>query len=94
MKATLNGVLNFSVLDGWWMEGHIEGVTGWSIGNSEENDSGEVDDFYTKLEHIYDLYYHDPERWAKMMRHALSINASFFNSHRMVVQYITNAYWD
>jgi len=94
MKATLNGVLNLSVLDGWWIEGHIEGVTGWAIGGVEEDDPGELSDFYNKLEHIYDLFYHDPERWAKMMRHALSINASFFNSHRMIGQYITNAYWD
>ncbi|MFZ2455027.1 MAG: alpha-glucan family phosphorylase [Candidatus Altiarchaeia archaeon] len=94
MKATLNGVLNLSVLDGWWIEGHIEEVTGWAIGNSEENDDKELADFYDKLEHIYDMFYHSPDRWTKMMRHALSINASFFNSHRMVEQYITNAYWD
>jgi starch phosphorylase len=94
MKATLNGVLNLSVLDGWWIEGHIEEVTGWAIGGTEENEQKEIADFYDKLEHIYDMFYHDHDRWVKMMRHALSINASFFNSHRMVEQYITNAYWD
>ena len=94
MKATLNGVLNLSILDGWWIEGHIEETTGWAIGGMEENEEKDVADLYEKLEHVCGIYYNDPARWVKMMRHALSINASFFNSHRMVEQYITNAYWD
>jgi starch phosphorylase len=96
MKATLNGVLNFSVLDGWWIEGHIEGITGWSIGGleTENNLHSCVEDLYTKLEQIMDLFYKDRKSWIEMMKNAISLNASFFNSHRMIQQYIMNAYWD
>lgn len=97
MKAVLNGVLNFSVLDGWWIEGHIEGITGWSIGGLEaDKDSHRrcVEDLYCKLAQIMDLFYKDRESWINMMKNSISLNASFFNSQRMVQQYMTNAYWD
>ena len=96
MKATLNGVLNFSVLDGWWIEGHIEGITGWSIGGlgAENNLQRCVEDLYTKLEQIMDLFYNDRKSWIGMMKSSISLNGSFFNSHRMIQQYIVNAYWD
>lgn len=97
MKATLNGVLNFSVLDGWWIEGNIEGITGWSIGGLEVEENSHqkcVDDLYSKLEQIMNLFYGDRKSWIKMMKNSISLNGSFFNSHRMIQQYITNAYWD
>lgn len=97
MKAALNGVLNFSVLDGWWIEGNIEGVTGWSIGGLEADIDGQsrcVEELYTKMEHIINLFYRDRKTWIHMMKDSISLNASFFNSHRMVQQYIINAYWD
>jgi starch phosphorylase len=66
MKAALNGVPSLSVLDGWWIEGHIEGVTGWSIGdpNSIDNDSrAEALSLYDKLENvILPLFYDMPDR--------------------------------
>lgn len=96
MKATLNGVLNFSVLDGWWIEGHIEDITGWSIGGLESELEQEkcVEELYTKLRKIVVVYYKDRLRWVNMMKNAISLNAAFFNSHRMVQQYLVNAYMD
>jgi starch phosphorylase len=96
MKAALNGVPSFSVLDGWWIEGHIEGVTGWSIGeaNTSENDSmAEAASLYEKLAAvILPLYYKEPDKFAQVMRSAIALNGSFFNTQRMVSQYLRNAY--
>jgi starch phosphorylase len=96
MKAALNGVPSFSVLDGWWIEGHIEGVTGWSIGDlsGTENDSAaEAASLYEKLEGvILPLYYKQPENFARVMRSAVAVNGSFFNTQRMIFQYVRNAY--
>jgi glycogen phosphorylase len=97
MKAALNGVPSLSVLDGWWIEGHLEGVTGWAIGNShaaEPDPTRDAEDLYRKLEHaIVPLYYGLPFAWAEVMRYAISVNGSFFNTHRMVSQYVRNAYF-
>jgi starch phosphorylase len=99
MKAAHNGVPQFSTLDGWWLEGHIENVTGWSIGShphdlKEPNHREDVDDMYMKLEYvILPKFYNEKENWVEVMRHAISINASFFNTHRMVQQYVLNAYF-
>ncbi|MSP39308.1 MAG: alpha-glucan family phosphorylase [Deltaproteobacteria bacterium] len=96
MKAALNGVPSFSVLDGWWIEGHIEGVTGWSIGdaNTAENDSlAEAASLYEKLAaRILPLYYKEPDKFAQVMRSAIALNGSFFNTQRMISQYLRNAY--
>ena len=96
MKAALNGVPSFSVLDGWWVEGHVEGVTGWSIGDANENDTAsEALSLYTKLENvILPLYYREPDRFAQMMRSAIAFNGSYFNTQRMLCQYVRNAYAD
>lgn len=96
MKAALNGVPSFSVLDGWWIEGHIEGVTGWSIGNGAEveNDSrAEALSLYEKLEKVVlPLFYKEPNQFAEVMRSAIALNGSFFNTQRMISQYLRNAY--
>jgi starch phosphorylase len=95
MKAALNGVPSFSVVDGWWAEGHIEGVTGWSIGNSEvaEDQSAELGALYDKLEReIVPMFYGRPNRYTEIMRFAIALNGSFFNTQRMLLQYIANAY--
>jgi starch phosphorylase len=100
MKATHNGVPNFSVLDGWWIEGHIEGITGWSIGApprdtepSEEDDHRDANDLYEKLERvILPLYTGNRKGWTAVMKHAIGKNASYFNSHRMMRRYVTDAY--
>ena len=96
MKAAHNGIPSFSILDGWWVEGCIEGITGWSIGladNYESVDQEEADSLYQKLEmKIIPSYYHQREKWSNIMRHCIAINASFFNTDRMVLQYVSNAY--
>jgi starch phosphorylase len=100
MKAALNGVPNFSVLDGWWIEGHIEGVTGWSIGPSPTENSTEVNntdddvlDLYDKLEKtIIPLYYADRTGWVQVMKNAIGKNAYYFNTHVMMRRYVTEAY--
>ena len=96
MKAALNGVPSFSVLDGWWLEGCIEGVTGWAIGNAAEEpgeEAAELDSLYGKLENIIlPLFYERPPAYAEVMRGAISHNGSFFNAQRMVSQYVQNVY--
>jgi len=100
MKAAHNGVVNFSILDGWWIEGHIEGFTGWSIGPSptetelvENIDTADADDLYKKLEStIIPLFYNDRPNWIRMMQNAIGKNAYYFNSHRMMRRYVTEAY--
>jgi starch phosphorylase len=94
MKAALNGVPSFSVLDGWWVEGCIDGVTGWSIGSARSGSDDEIADLYVKLERvILPLFYGNPFSWARVMRNAIAINGSFFNTQRMVGQYVHNAYF-
>ncbi|GMR23649.1 MAG: alpha-glucan family phosphorylase [Acidobacteriota bacterium] len=89
MKAALNGVPSLSVLDGWWIEGHIESVTGWSI----EGPSAGAEDLYHKLEtSILPLFYGDADGYAEVRRHAISLNGSFFNTERMVNEYARQAY--
>ncbi len=101
MKAAHNGVVNFSVLDGWWLEGHIEGFTGWSIGPAPveteqptSSDDEDAADLYSKLENLIIPKYYDPDKsgWSRMMKNAISKNAYYFNSHRMMRRYVTEAY--
>jgi starch phosphorylase len=98
MKAALNGVPSLSVLDGWWIERCIEDVTGWSIGRpgsavgqppSRQNDAAAL---YDKLERaVIPTLYQDRDRYVEMMRHCIALNGSFFNTHRMIQQYILKA---
>lgn len=96
MKASHNGVPNFSVLDGWWIEGHIEGYTGWSIGPSSDTATDhqkDADDLYYKLENIIiPTFYNDRRTWIRIMQNAIGKNAYYFNSHRMMRRYVTEAY--
>jgi starch phosphorylase len=95
MKAALNGVPSLSVRDGWWVEGHFEGVTGWSVGYDEdpEEHAVELASLYEKLEHtILPMFYSEPHAYAQIMRSAIAVNGSFFNTQRMVSQYLLNAY--
>lgn len=101
MKAAVNGVPSLSVLDGWWIEGHVEDVTGWSIGDRIEScldPSGGMDAchaaaLYDKLEQkVVPCFYKDRERFTEIMRHAVALNGGFFNTQRMMAQYLHNAY--
>ena len=99
MKAAVNGVPSFSVLDGWWIEGCVEGVTGWSIGppagtkGAVEDHAQDAVSLYDKLEQIVaPLFYKNRPGFVDVMRHAIALNASFFNTHRMLQQYVLKAY--
>jgi len=102
MKAALNGVINLSILDGWWLEGHIEDFTGWCIGG-RQRDSGEdpensrkkdADHLYSQLENkVLPYFYKNREHWLDMMAFNISLNGSFFNTQRMVSQYVMQAYF-
>jgi len=93
MKAALNGVPSLSILDGWWIEGWIEGVTGWAIGDHDSED-GEADSLYSHLEQtILPLYTKQPEQWQRIMRSTIALNGSYFNTQRMLEQYLLNAYF-
>jgi glycogen phosphorylase len=101
MKAALNGVPSLSILDGWWVEGHIEGVTGWAIGNLRRgvpedpmsDDHSEAESLYDKLEEaILPTFYNERRKFIEIMQHAIAVNGSYFNTQRMVQDYIANAY--
>ena len=93
MKAALNGVPSLSILDGWWIEGWIEGVTGWAIADRDE-ESGEANSLYQHLEQtILPLYTREPEQWQRIMRSTIALNGSYFNTQRMLEQYVLNAYF-
>ena len=100
MKAALNGVPSLSVLDGWWLEGCIEGVTGWAIGPNHRGlaaDDDRTQDaaaLYDKLEQVVmPLFYGDQQSFLNVMRHAIALNGSFFNTQRMLQQYVVKAYF-
>lgn len=100
MKAALNGAPSLSIVDGWWMEGLIEGVTGWAIGDEKrqrEDDSSNLRDsasLYDKLQHvIIPMFHSDRDRFVEVMRHAIAVNGSFFNTQRMLQQYVLSAYF-
>jgi starch phosphorylase len=100
MKAAHNGVINFSVLDGWWIEGCVEDLTGWAIGpspnqelNEQEKRKREVADLYNKLEYvIIPKFYRERDSWISMMKNSIGKVAYYFNTHRMMRKYATDAY--
>jgi starch phosphorylase len=94
MKAALNGVPSLSVLDGWWIEGCIEGVTGWAIGADGRSDpKAEASSLYAKLDSvILPMFYGRPDDYGRIMRFCIALNGGFFNTQRMLSQYISNAY--
>ena len=96
MKAAHNGIPSLSILDGWWIEGCIEGFTGWSIGSAPDIESCDQEDaasLYDKLQNtVIPIYYQNREKWINIMCHSIAMNASFFNTQRMVLQYVLDAY--
>jgi starch phosphorylase len=95
MKAALNGVLNLSVLDGWWIEACVEGVTGWAIGTGDDANAADAHAslLYDKLERVVlPLFYSDPGRWREMMKQSIGNIGYYFNSQRMMRRYATEAY--
>jgi starch phosphorylase len=98
MKAAHNGVPSLSVLDGWWWEGCVHGITGWAVGPSrrgateEREEAADAADIYARLEQDIIPAWRDTLRWAAIMRSTVAINASFFNTHRMLNEYMMRAY--
>ena len=95
MKASFNGVPSLSVLDGWWNEGCLPGVTGWAIEppRDDQSDSAAASALYENLhDSVLPLYYRDRAGWVAVMKGAISKNASRFNSHRMLRRYVSDAY--
>ena len=95
MKAALNGVPNLSTLDGWWIEGHIEDVTGWSIGDAEPpgNRLHDAAALYDKLQDkVAPAFYRRRDEFIDVMRNSMALNGSFFSTQRMVQQYAVRAY--
>lgn len=100
MKAAHNGVVNFSILDGWWVEGCVEGVTGWSIGphpkefvTNEERRELELRDLYSKLEYlIAPMFYRQRDAWIDLMKNSIARIAHYFQIQWVMRRYITEAY--
>jgi len=92
MKAALNGVPSLSIMDGWWIEGCAEGVTGWAIDDAE-NEEAEAACLYDKLERNIAPLYASPRGWARMQQHCIALNGAYFNTHRMLAQYRYNSYF-
>jgi starch phosphorylase len=103
-KAGLNGVLNFSVLDGWWREGY-NGQNGWAIGKDENYDNPEMQDqadaesLYNLLENeIVPLYYQLrstdglPSEWIARMKESIRTIGPQFSTRRMVKEYVERLY--
>jgi starch phosphorylase len=101
MKAALNGVPSLSTLDGWWLEGCIEDATGWAVGRPEqdgrserERTAADADSLYAKLGQVVaPRFYREHDRFVAVMRHTIALNGSFFNTQRMVQQYVLKAYF-
>jgi glycogen phosphorylase len=100
MKAAINGVPSLSILDGWWIEGCIEGKTGWAIGQdsrtieTERSNEGDAEALLDKLENtIIPMFYNKPSQFREIMAHCIALNGSFFNTQRMVQQYVLKAYF-
>ncbi|WP_297495553.1 maltodextrin phosphorylase [Thermococcus sp.] len=98
MKAGLNGVLNASIFDGWWVEGY-NGKNGWVIGEestepeSEEDDVKDAESLYDLLEReIIPTYYGNHEKWIYMMKESIKSIAPRFSTHRMVKEYMDRFY--
>ena len=94
MKAAMNGVPSLSVLDGWWIEGWVEGKTGWAIGGENpDEERAEIASLYDKLEYaIMPMFYRQPAQYAAVMRSSIAINGEFFSAQRMMMQYYRNVY--
>jgi len=104
MKAALNGVPSLSILDGWWVEGHVEGVTGWAIGADlgagadlpigdpvvDATDAAELHRVLAEV--VAPLYYGRPDDFVAVRRFAIALNGSFFTTQRMVAEYTARAY--
>lgn len=106
MKAAINGVPSLSTLDGWWLEGCVEGLTGWAIGKDDfgpnrkrkppttnTQDKNHAEDVYAKLDTQILPAYQKREQWARIMAHTIALNGSHFTTQRMVREYVSGLYF-
>jgi hypothetical protein len=98
LKAAINGVPSLSILDGWWIEGWIKGVTGWAIDSTApvngDRTPHDALSLYDKLEQVViPLFYRNRSGFIGTMRHAIALNGSFFNTQRMLLRYVLKAYF-
>jgi len=98
MKAALNGVVNCSILDGWWVEGYSP-ETGFAIGgdwvgsDDADQDAADADALFAVLEQqVIPLYYGDPDGWSRLMRGSIAQCGGRFNTNRMVIEYVESLY--
>jgi len=96
MKASLNGTVNISTLDGWWVEAfQADRESGWTIAeknlSSENRDKSDFESMMEKITDAIDCYYKRPEEWKEKMKHSIAL-VSYFNTHRMVKEYF-NKIW-
>ena len=98
MKAALNAVPSLSILDGWWIEGCVENLTGWAIQgkgrkNAKDTSAQDAEALYEKLQNVVlPMFYKDREQYTRIMLSAMALNGSFFNTQRMVQEYLLKAY--
>ncbi len=98
MKAALNGVPSLSVLDGWWVEGCVENLTGWAIKGktrkgAKDTSAHDAEALYDKLRNVVlPMFYQDRDQYIRIMLYALALNGSFFNTQRMLQEYRLKAY--
>jgi starch phosphorylase len=100
MKAALNGVPSLSVLDGWWLEGHVEGFTGWAIGvdgrhggEPRPDSAADAAALYDTLERaVLPTFYEHRDAFIDMMRYTIALNGGFFTAQRMLQEYLAKAY--
>jgi starch phosphorylase len=99
MKAAMNGVLNVSILDGWWPEACQHGENGWAIGSEhvpptvEEQDRQDAQNLYAVFENeVVPTYYNNKARWKQMMVNSIQSCSDAFCATRMVLEYYEKMY--
>jgi starch phosphorylase len=98
MKASMNGVLNFSILDGWWPEACNHGVNGWQFGDGFESDDDEQDKhdlealYRTLINEVMPTFYNDKAKWQQMMRASILDTCEYFAVKRMLDEYYNKMY--
>jgi len=99
MKAAMNGVLNCSILDGWWPEACQHGVNGWQFGDAYENENEKKLDAHDRdalykvlLEEVLPTYYDDRQKWVKMMKASVQSTREAFSVKRMLKEYYALLY--
>jgi starch phosphorylase len=96
MKSAMNGVLNFSILDGWWPEACHHGMNGWQFGDvyvGENQDNHDRDSLYrVLLNEVVPTYYEDKEQWEEMMNNSIESTYEDFSALKMIENYYLKMY--